>query len=389
MKKVLVLGATGSIGASTLRVISEKKDLYTPVGFSANKDYKKLLELNAQYPGAMFCLTGLTKDDLPFKPDSNWFFGKTGLEEFIQNSGAEICINGIAGSPGLFASVKVLENGINLALANKETMVMAGDLVKKTAKKNHCSIIPVDSEHSALFFLITSLNKCFSEFNEPIISRIILTASGGPFRTWGKNKIMTAKLSDALKHPTWSMGRKITVDSATMANKGLEVIEAWQLFDISPDKITVTVHPQSLVHSMVELIDNSVYAQLSQPDMAHPIAQALSYPYCVNSGFKPFDFSSFLTISFEPPRSDVFRMLPLAYETIKKGGFYPVVYNGANEIAVESFIQGKITFGEISRIVEECLQKDWNGVPDSYESVEDCNIQCKEISRRIISKTEV
>lgn len=389
MKKVLVLGASGSIGTSTQKVLSEKKDLYTPVGFSANKDYKKLLELKTRYPGAMFCLTGLTKDEVPFKTDSSWFFGKTGLEELIQTSEAEICVNGIAGSPGLFASIKVLENGINLALANKETMVMAGELVKKLAETHNCNIIPVDSEHSAVFFLITSLEKCFTQFDGPIISSVILTASGGPFRTWKKDKIMNAKLSDALKHPTWSMGQKITVDSATMANKGLEVIEAWQLFGMPPEKITVTVHPQSLVHSMVELIDNSVYAQISQPDMAHPIAQALSYPYCVNSGFKPFDFSSFLSITFEPPRTDVFRMLPLAYETIKKGGFYPVVYNGANEVAVESFIQGRISFGEISRVVEECLQRDWNGIPGSYESIEDCNIQCQEISRRIISKTEV
>lgn len=389
MKKVLVLGATGSIGASTLKVLLGKKDLYSPVGFSANKDFKKLLELKTKFPGAKVCLTGLAKEEVPFKTGSGWFFGKSGLEELIQTSEAEICVNGIAGSPGLFASRKVLENGIDLALANKETMVMAGELVKKTAENHNCNIIPVDSEHSAVFFLITSLKKCFSQFNEPIISRIILTASGGPFRTWEKNKIINAKLSDALRHPTWNMGEKITVDSATMANKGLEVIEAWQLFGISPEKIIVTVHPQSLVHSMVELIDNSVYAQISQPDMAHPISQALSYPYCVNSGFEPFDFSNSLSITFEPPRSDVFPMLPLAYETIKKGGFYPVVYNGANEVAVESFIHGQISFGEISTVVEECLQKNWNGIPDNYESIEDCNIRCKEISRRIISRTEV
>ena len=328
-KKVAVLGATGSIGKSTLDVIRNKRDNFVPVLFTANRDAKGLLQLKEEFPGVCTVL------------------GKKGLLEAIAAVKADIAVNGIAGAAGLPPSAAVIKSGTDLALANKETIVMAGKLIGALALENNVNIIPVDSEHSALFKLIEAHGK-------KKVSEIILTASGGPFLNYTSEKLKRVKPEEALSHPTWKMGPKITVDSATLANKGLEVIEAAGLFGFPPEKIKVTIHPQSVVHSMIRLEDGAVYGQMSKPDMRLPIHDALFWPE--TSEFSPgsLNFDT-LTLTFASPDYEKFPMLALAYEALRGGPSLPVVYNAANEIAVEAFLRGKISFPDIPRIVAYAL----------------------------------
>ncbi len=347
MKKVLVLGCTGSIGSSTLDIIRNEKD-FVVCGLTANSSKENLSRLSSEFncPSLLF---SEIKGDI-----------KAELSSFIQKTRPDIVVNGIAGSAGLIPSIAVLENGIDLALANKESVVMAGPIIFDLAKKNGCKILPVDSEHSAIF---TLLNQCGREN----VDKLIITASGGPFRTWTSDKIKTATLQDALKHPTWNMGTKITVDSATLGNKGLEVIEAKRLFGFSTENIQVVVHPQSIVHSLVRTKDGIVYGQLSEPDMKHPIISALTFPEIKKDYMKPFDLTDFSdsnetvrTLTFEKPRTDDFPLLGLAFEAAKINGFAPIAFNAANEIAAWAFIDGKITFPKISETVEFALKsRDW------------------------------
>ena len=339
-KKILVLGCTGSIGTSTLDIIRNQKDRFKVCALTANTNKTKLSLLGSEFA----CPVSLTSEE-----------GTEGIKSLIEKTKPDIVVNGIAGSAGLIPSMITVEHGINLALANKETIVMAGSLVLDSAKKNNCLVLPVDSEHSAIF---TLLNQCKKENAESLI----LTASGGPFRTWPAEKIKSASLNDALCHPTWSMGAKITIDSATMANKGLEVIEAKRLFGFDTDKIKVTVHPQSIVHSLVRTKDGIVYAQMSKPDMKHPIICALDFPFVKENYMKPFDLSENfedgkLTLTFEKPRFDDFPLLPLAFDAAKKDNAYPVAFNAANEVAVHSFINQKISFPKIAEIVANVLSR--------------------------------
>lgn len=353
MKRVLVLGATGSIGSSALDIIRNEKDKFVLCGISANSSSKAEL-LSKEFN----CPLSFTSKE-----------GIDGIKRLIDEGKPDIIVNGIAGSAGLKPSLIAIENKIDLALANKETIVMAGPIVLNAAKKAGSKIIPVDSEHSAIFTLI---EKCGKEN----VEKIIITASGGPFRTWPKEKIQTATLKDALKHPTWDMGVKITVDSATLANKGLEVIEAGYLFDAYTDienKIDVVVHPQSIVHSLVRTKDGVVYGQLSEPDMKHPIIQALEYPKVNFNYMKPFDLASSLeegrTLTFEKPRYNDFPMLSLAFECAKKGLPYTIAFNAAGEIATGQFIKEKITLGQISKIVSETLEKDWMRKVETFDDI--------------------
>lgn len=367
MKKVLVLGCTGSIGKSAIDVIEQFPERFTISGLTAYSSKEKLEVLKQKFN----CPTYLAKDN-----------GNEGLYNFIATNDAGIVVNGIAGSAGFMPSVVAIEAKKDLALANKETIVMAGNLIKKLANKNGTKIFPVDSEHSAVFNLIERIGH-------NSVSKIILTASGGPFRNYSLQQLKNVKLEDALKHPTWSMGKKITIDSATLANKGLEVIEASLLFDMAPKNIDVVVHPQSLVHSLVRTNDGELYAQLSLPDMRHPILSALSWPDFYSNDMQTLDIYNLnseneITMTFSKPNRINFPMLDLAYFAAEKGGGYPIAFNAANEVAVESFVKGKISFIQISEIAEKVLSKDWSSEISMVDDVFSVDKEARMVSKEII-----
>jgi 1-deoxy-D-xylulose-5-phosphate reductoisomerase len=343
-KRIAVLGATGSIGKSSLDVISRNRDDFGIVLLAARSSRLALERLHRQWPSAVCVLSGEEG-------------GKEKLIEAIDDTRPDITINGISGSAGLEPSLAAIEAGSNLALANKETIVMAGQLVLRLAKGKNVKIIPVDSEHSAIFNLIeahTGRNKDGADE----IREIILTASGGPFRTLSLKELEKVTVKDALAHPTWKMGKKITIDSASMANKGLEIIEACALFNMPEEKIKVTTHPQSIVHSMIRLCNGVIYAQFSKPDMRHPIHDALYWPKTAPLDLEALSFDS-LTLEFEKPDLDKFPMLKLAREAAKLGGLFPCAYNAANEEAVAAFLNQKISFLDIPVITGFVLEKDW------------------------------
>lgn len=347
MKNLLILGCTGSIGTSTLNIAREFPDRFNVVGLTAHKSKERLQELSKEFGNVPTCLTGVDSEDA--------------LERLINTCDADIVVNGIAGSPGLMPSVFVLRAGIDLALANKETIVMAGPLIARLAREHNCRILPVDSEHSAVFTLV-------EKFGSDSIGQIVLTASGGPFREKKSEDLPFMRPADALKHPTWNMGTKITIDSASLANKGLEVIEACRLFNISPDRVKVTVHPQSLVHSLIRTRDGVLYAQISPPDMRHPILTALTWPDFVPSSLEEWDITAGGTLNFYPPRMNDFPMLPLAYKSLSMASG-PIAYNAANEIAVEAFLNGKIAFTQIAYVTDRILAMDWNKEPVTIDDV--------------------
>ncbi len=367
MKRVLVLGATGSIGTSTLDIIRNEPERFTACGITANSKKAALEALSKEFS----CPYSLTSEE-----------GSDGIQRLIDETKPDIVVNGIAGSAGLVPSSIVLTNGIDLALANKETIVMASPLMFALAKKHNCRILPVDSEHSAVFTLIEKHGK-------ENIDSIIITASGGPFRTWPKEKLSAVTLSDALKHPTWDMGKKITVDSATLGNKGLEVIEARRLFDVPTNRIQVVVHPQSIIHSLVRTNDGIVYGQFSEPDMKHPILQALDWPEVHTVPFmKPFDLTGTAdgsrTLTFEKPRYDDFPLLGLAFEAAEKDGAYPIAFNAANEIAAWAFIDGRASFPAISDTVSHVMSRSWSGSITSMEDVFASDTEARRLAREYL-----
>ena len=362
MKKVLVLGCTGSIGTNALNIINYMSQDFVLCGVQAHSNKDKLLEISkkAKCP---YLLTSEDNSEQAFK-------------DLIEKSKPDIVVNGISGAAGLLPSKLVLEAGIDLALANKETIVMAGPLIKDLAHEHQAQILPVDSEHSAIFNLIQKIGK-------ENISRIIITASGGPFRTLTKAQLEQVTIEQALNHPTWQMGKKITIDSATLANKGLEVIEAAQLFDVDSSKIEVVVHPQSLVHSLVRTNDGMLYAQISEPDMKHPILSALTWPEYKENYLEPFDLFD-QTMTFFKPRIQDFPMLSYAFECVKFGKAYPIAFNAANEIAVNAFLQEKISFQAISRIVRSVLDKNWNHKIKSFKDVFEADEEARKYALELI-----
>ena len=363
MKKIAILGATGSIGKNSLDVVRQGN--FKPVLFSAHTNREVLFKLKTEFPDALLVLSGQENAPLPID-----FSGRRGLLQSIAACNADIVINGISGAAGLEPSIAVLNAGACLALANKETIVMAGPLVLALEKEKNAKIIPIDSEHSAIFHLIEAHGK-------KNIREIILTASGGPFRNYPLERLARVTRLEALEHPTWNMGPKITVDSATLANKGLEVIEAARLFDFPPERIRVLIHPQSIVHSMVILKDGSIYSQMSKPDMRHPIHSALHWPELVPSPFEVLNFRG-LSLDFEEPDNTRFPMLSLAYAACE-GPLYPVAYNAANEAAVEAFLEERIPFLEIPRIVEYVLS---NRLWSEAKSSEPCLEEILEADKR-------
>ena len=355
-KRTAVLGATGSIGKSALDVIAQGKNDFDVTLLSAHSNAGGLAEAGRAWPGAVKILSG--KEG-----------GRERLLAAVAGCGAEITLNGISGAAGLEPSIAAIKAGSDLALANKETLVMAGPLVFRLANEKKVKIIPVDSEHSAIFHLLEA-------HGYEALDEIILTASGGPFRNSSISEMENASPQAALAHPTWNMGAKISVDSASMANKGLEVIEAARLFGLPPEKIKVLIHPQSVVHSMIKMKDGAVYAQLSRPDMRLPIHKALYWPDAKPSGFGRLDFAS-LSLEFFPPEADKFPLLTLAYEAVRKGGLYPCAYNGANEAAVGEFLAGRIGFLDIGRITQYVLDKDWSNEPAEIAEILDADRRAK------------
>ena len=357
-KRICILGATGSIGKNTVDVVGSYPDSFEVVGLSAHTDLAGLAVLRSRFNKAELALTG--RND---PVEGVRFSGPAAAAELARAVGADIVVNGIAGAAGLLPSLAAIESGSDLALANKETVVMAWPVVSAAAERASARILPVDSEHSAVFHLIESHGPNHLE-------EIILTASGGPFRGWSKERLARVTLKDALAHPTWSMGGKITIDSASLANKGLEVIEAVRLFGVAAEQVSVVVHPQSKVHSLIRTCDGSLYAQVSLPDMRVPIHNALFWPECVPTPFGRLDLVG-STLTFEAPDGETFPMLPLAYEAAKRGGLYPAAYNAADEVAVDAFIKGRLRFMDISNVVEAVLGHDWTGGDDSIDSILD------------------
>jgi len=369
-KRVAILGATGSIGKSSLDIISRDSENFEAVLLTARSSRNKLEELSKQFPTAVCVLAD--------EPN-----GKEKLLSAIAEIKPDITINGISGAAGLEPSLAAINSGSHLALANKETIVMAGDLAIRSAKEKNVNIIPVDSEHSAIFHLLRFFAGQDGNKSENV-SEIILTASGGPFRKLSAKDMENVTVKDALSHPTWNMGPKITIDSASMANKGLEIIEACVFFNIPSEKVKVVIHPQSIVHSMIRLCNGVIYAQLSKPDMRHPIHDALYWPVTTKSTLEPISFDS-LTLEFLKPDTAKFPMLTYAWEAAKRGGLYPCAYNAANEVAVMAFLEQKIKFIDIPKITEHVMQTDWTCGSLDLETVLKADAEARKRAKSKIS----
>ncbi|MBL8189820.1 MAG: 1-deoxy-D-xylulose-5-phosphate reductoisomerase [Acidobacteria bacterium] len=353
MKQVAILGSTGSIGCNTLRVIEAFKTEFGVAALGAGSQVELLAEQVEQFrPRVVSVSDDASADKLRYELKARnvvalpeIFTGIEGLSEVATVEGAEIVIGAVVGALGLVPTYRALELGRRVALANKETLVVAGELMTKTAERSGAELLPVDSEHNAL-------HQCLRGETRHELKRLILTASGGPFRNASKQEIEQATPAQALNHPTWRMGAKITIDSATLMNKGLEVIEAHWLFQCSADEIDIIVHPQSVVHSMIELIDGSIIAQLGVTDMRHAIQYALTYPERRNSLLPQLDLASLSKLEFFPPDPEKFPCLKLAYRALRAGGTMPAVLNAANEVAVAAFLNEKIKFGDIPRLIQ-------------------------------------
>ncbi|MGQ0539954.1 MAG: 1-deoxy-D-xylulose-5-phosphate reductoisomerase [Gemmatimonadaceae bacterium] len=344
MKGVAILGSTGSIGTTALRVLARHSDRFRVVALTAN-DNAALLADQVAATGAPFVGIVGNGQEVPL----TWRRGAASLIEAATLSTADVVLNAVVGAAGLEATLAALGTGKRVALANKETLVMAGDLVRLAAARGGGEIVPVDSEHSAIL-------QCLGARGASAVRRLVLTASGGPFRSWSREQIEHATRDDALRHPTWSMGRKITVDSATLANKALEVIEAHHLFGVAYDSIEVLVHPQSIVHSFVEFVDGSVLAQIGVPSMELPVLYALSHPERIEDPGTPrFDPVAASPLTFESVRLEDFPALRLGLEAARLGGVAPAVFNAANETAVALFLDGRISFRDIAAAIEHAL----------------------------------
>ena len=354
MKKISILGSTGSIGTQTLDVVRANKDKFEVVAISANSSIDLLLEQIKEFRPKYVAVYNENsakklKEMIPSNIKIEVLSGMEGLKIISSLNEIDVLLTAIVGMIGLVPTLCAIRNGKDIALANKETLVCAGSLVMSESKKYGVNILPVDSEHSAIF-------QCLNGEQNKEIEKIILTASGGPFRGKQREELIHITKNEALKHPNWDMGRKISIDSSTLMNKGLEVIEAKWLFGLEPSDIDVVVHPQSIIHSMVQFIDSSVMAQLGCPDMKLPIQYALSYPDRIVSDFDRLDLTKLMTLTFENPDMDTFPCLKLAYDVLKMGGTYSSVLNSANEVLVNEFLEDKIGFYDIPYYIEKTLE---------------------------------
>ena len=379
-KRVIILGSTGSIGTSALKVARDIPDRMEVVALAANKSVEALVAQVAETGVKFIAVTDAASAQqaralLP--SDVTVFDGAQGLVDLVQAVQADMLLVAIVGTAGLAPALAAVEKKMDLAVASKEILVMAGESVMSGAMSNGVNVLPVDSEHNAIF-------QCLDGQRDNKVLRILLTASGGPFRQLPADQLAHVTLAQALKHPTWTMGQKITIDSSTLFNKGLEMIEAHWLFDVPMSKVEVVVHPQSIVHSMVEFADHSIIAQLSHSDMCFPIQYAVTWPERVGNTLKPIDFAKLSSLTFEAPRTDDFPALDLARHAGEVGGTLPAVLNAANEIAVDAFLQSRIPFPAIWQTVEKTMAKHQPTLHPTLEQIIEADAWARAISSELL-----
>ena len=380
-KHIAILGSTGSIGTQALEVIANQKELFEIEVLTAHSNCELLITQAKKFKPNVVVITNQSK----YKKVNNALFdlgikvyaGKEALAEVVEMEDIDLVLTALVGYAGLKPTIRAIKAGKNIALANKETLVVAGCLISLLCKEYGVSIYPVDSEHSALF-------QCLVGEENNAIEKIYLTASGGPFRGWKKQELSTVKKEQALKHPNWDMGAKITIDSATLMNKGLEVIEAKWLFDLKAEQIEVVVHPQSIIHSAVQFEDGSIKAQLGLPDMKLPIQYALGFPERLKNSFKRFNFLDYPHLTFEKPDRKTFRNLDLAYTAMGKGGNMPCILNAANEIAVAAFLKDEIGFLNMSDLIANCMEKITFVPNPSYEDFVETDKQTRILANKLL-----
>lgn len=382
-KGIAILGSTGSIGTQALEVLEQYPDQFELIVLTANKNAKLLIEQAIKYKPNTVVIVDESKykevNDALFSHDIKVYAGEKALEEVCEMTEIHTVLTALVGYSGLIPTITAINAGKNIALANKETLVVAGELITKLAKKKGVQIYPVDSEHSAIF------QSWVGDFQNDL-EKIYLTASGGPFRGWSYEQLKTVTVKQALKHPNWEMGAKITIDSASLMNKGLEVIEAKWLFDLTASQIEVVVHPQSIIHSAVQFEDGSIKAQLGLPDMKIPIQYALTYPKRFKSNFKRFSFFDYPELTFEKPDQEVFKNLKLAFSTLSLTGNSACVLNAANEITNQAFLDEKISFLSIADINEQVLEKASFIKTPSLSDYVQSNKEARRIASEIITK---
>ena len=381
-RQIAILGSTGSIGTQALQVIEEHSDLYEAYALTANNNVELLIEQARRHQPDVVVIANeahytTLRDalaDLPIKV----YAGSDALNEVVEAEPIDMVLASMVGYAGLRPTMNAIRAGKAIALANKETLVVAGELVTQLALEHQVPILPVDSEHSAIF-------QCLSGEAHNPIEKLLLTASGGPFRTWSIEQLQHATREQALKHPNWDMGAKITIDSASMMNKGFEVIEAKWLFDVTSEQIEVVVHPQSVIHSMVQFADGSVKAQLGTPDMRLPIQYAFSYPQRLSLSSQRLDFSSLSSLTFEQPDPVRFRNLALSFEALERGGNMPCILNAANEVCVAAFLKERIGFLQMSDVIEQTMQRTSFITSPTYDDYVATDTAARRIAEELIT----
>ena len=381
-RQLAILGSTGSIGTQALEVVSEHPDRFEVYALTANNQVDLLINQARKFMPEVVVIANEQKypelkealEDLPIKVRA----GSDAITQVVQCSPIDMVLTAMVGYAGLQPTIAAIKAGKAIALANKETLVVAGELVMSLALENRVPILPVDSEHSAVF-------QCLNGAGDNRIEKILLTASGGPFRTKTLEELASVTKAQALKHPNWHMGAKITIDSASMMNKGFEMIEAKWLFGVAPEQIQIVVHPQSVIHSMVQFEDGAVMAQLGIPDMKLPIAYAFSYPERMKSPDARLDFNKYSSLTFEEPDMERFRNLAYAFEAVRKGGNMPCILNAANEEVVAAFLQDRIGFLQMSDVIEETMAKATFQTSPLYEDYVNSDAEAREIAKQLIS----
>jgi 1-deoxy-D-xylulose-5-phosphate reductoisomerase len=379
-RHIAILGSTGSIGTQALEVVRKNTDKFEIEVLTAQDNAELLIQQAKEFkPNCVVITNEQLYDKVQSALDPlgiKVYCGSKSLASVVQMEQIDMVLTALVGYSGLLPTIKAIEAGKHIALANKETLVVAGELITRLAKEKGIGILPVDSEHSAIFQCIVG------EVHNPV-EKIILTASGGPFRGKSKDYLKSVTKKEALKHPNWSMGAKITIDSASLMNKGLEVIEAKWLFGLESSQIDVIIHPQSIIHSMVQFEDGSMKAQMGLPDMRVPIQYALGFPKRLKSDFPRLNFADYPSLTFEKPDTDTFRNLKLAYDALEKGGNIPCILNAANEIAVQEFLNDSISFPEISEIIEECMVKVPYIAKPGYDDYVNTDFETRTIAKQI------
>lgn len=381
MKHISILGSTGSIGTQALEVVRANPDLYKVDALTAQRNADLLIQQALEFKPDLVVICDETQYQKVKSalPNTNVLAGEDALIDAVQQPRTQIVLTAVVGSVGLKPTVAAIEAKKDIGLANKETLVVAGELVMNLAKQHGVKIIPVDSEHSAIF-------QCLVGEEQNEIEKILLTASGGPFRGRDRDFLASVSKNEALKHPNWVMGAKITIDSASLMNKGLEAIEAKWLFDLPPEQIEVVVHPQSIIHSMVQFADGSIKAQMGLPDMKLPIHYALAYPNRLKSDFERFSFLKYPELTFSSADTKTFRNLELAYHAMAKGGNMPCILNAANEIVVDAFLNDKIGFLEMSDVIEQCMEElNFIASPTLADYME-CDTDTRAVAKQLVTK---